>query len=145
MGNLHERPTPHRWWALSSYTLSVILPLAPFGTVGTRVAPGGVVVGKGERVNVRLSSEVYRPWAQLAEILDISVPELVRHYMTAAVPDVKGLIVMADKVNAGDREGAINVWTTMRNMHRVIDEHAPLDFAKGFTKKSADSNSDTVR
>lgn len=94
-----------------------------------------------ERVNVRLSSEVYRPWAQLAEILDLSVPELVRHYMAAAVPDVKGLIVMAEKVNAGDREGAINVWTTMKNMHRILDEHAPLDFAD----KSADSISNTVR
>jgi hypothetical protein len=97
---------------------------------------------KAERVNIRLTTDVYEPWARLAELLDISVPELLRHYMAAALSDVRGLIEMAERVNVGDDEGARNIWSTMVNVHRALQER---DFAMGFAKELADRTSNTVR
>ena len=100
------------------------------------------MTSKGERVNIRLTTEVYEPWARLAELLDISVPELIRHFMASAIGDVRGLIEMAERVRVGDDEGARNLWSTMVNVHRALQER---DFAMGFAKELADSTSNTVR
>lgn len=107
---------------------------------------------KDERVNLRLSSEVYEPYARLSQLVGISVTQMMREFLTENLETVEALIVMAERAHAGDKEGAKTAYGSLLNLFRVqIDHHQELDLPDRpedyFTRQQppADSNSNTVR
>lgn len=113
---------------------------------------GGVVLAKEERVNLRLSTEVYEPYARLSKLVGISVSQMFREFLAENLSTVEALIVMAERANAGDKEGVQTAYGSLLKLFRAqIDHEAELsipDRPEDYFKRRelpADSNSDTVR
>jgi hypothetical protein len=108
---------------------------------------------KDERVNLRLSSDVYEPYARLSELVGISVTQMMREFLTENLETVQALIVMAERANAGDKEGTKTAYRSLLNLFRTQIDHEvevglipdnPEDYFKR-RQVPADSTSNTVR
>ncbi len=78
---------------------------------------------KDERVNLRLSSDVYEPYARLSELVGISVTQMMREFLTENLETVQALIVMAERANAGDKEGTKTAYRSLLNLFRTQIDH----------------------
>lgn len=108
-------------------------------------------MAKEERVNLRLTSEVYEPYAQLAQVLGMSVAQVMRDCLAENLEVVQTLLTMARKQQAGDEEGAKTVYGTMITMYRTYLDHqeamgVPTKPEEYFRSgEEADRSSNTVR
>lgn len=84
-----------------------------------------------ERVNLRLSTEVYKPYARLAELMGVTVTEVMRDCLSENLEVVETLVAMAEKAQAGDKEGSYTLVGSMIRMYRSYLDHQELLLLSG--------------
>lgn len=79
-----------------------------------------------ERVNLRLTSEVFKPYARLAELMGVTVTEVMRDALTENIEVVEMLIAMAERAQAGDKQGVTTLTRSMFRYYRSYLDHQEI-------------------
>jgi len=84
----------------------------------------GVTMKMEERVNLRLPTEVYAPYAELAELVGKTPTEMIRDALTVQLDGVESLIKVLKKHQTGDTHGAKTVFGSLLSVYEAQIDHA---------------------
>ena len=105
-----------------------------------------------KRANLRVSSETWEAYEEVAGLLGISVSALMRQALEQGVPTMQALGEMLRRAKSGDKAGVQALYArfiasgaAQLEMYRELGSTIGEDSAPAEASASADRQSDTVR